>query len=995
MADHPSSAGSPSQNGETRTSPFPRLEEEVLSYWKAQEIFERTIKERSPRKTFVFYDGPPFATGLPHYGHLLQSVLKDAVPRYWTMKGYRVPRRWGWDCHGLPIENLIEKELKIGSKREIEAHGIDTFNDACRASVFRYEGEWGKYIDRLGRWVDFKDPYMTLQTDYIESVWWVFSELHKKELAYRGTRVSLFCPRCSTSLSNFEVAMGNSYVDREDPAIYVKFPVSDEERAYFLAWTTTPWTLPANTGLAVHPELTYLKVRIQETGDVLYFAESRAEEVLKEWGGLEAGVAKVLVMGRFKGSELVGKRYEPLFRFVEAGEGAFRVVGGTHVTAEDGTGIVHTAPAYGEEDLQMAREHGLPIIQTVDDEGKMSASCGAFAGVPIKEADALVIQDLRTRNILYRADTVTHSVPVCWRCSTLLMYKAQPAWFVNVTALKDRLLKTAQKINWHPDHFREGRFGKGLETAPDWNVSRTRYWGSPIPVWHCSSCERMRVVGSLKELKEIATPGTCTKNQDLHRPHIDNVTIPCECGGTMKRTPEVFDCWFESGSMPVASLHYPFKQRRFFDAHSPADFIAEGQDQTRGWFYALHVLSTALFNKPAFKNVVVTGLVLAEDGRKMSKSLKNYPDPWDVLSKYGADALRYYLLTSPVVEAENLNFSERDLQTITRTFLNLYWNVVTFYKTYAGEGVKLEKPRSGHVLDRWIFSRLAQLTDEVTQAMDGYALVKATRPLREFMDDLSTWWLRRSRDRLKSDQAFQRSDALKTLYEVLLEFTKLAAPFIPFLAEKVYQELGGAKASVHLEAWPKAISRARDEALEKDMAWLREAASAAHEVRAKKGVPVRQALASLKVSFADPALHEHWQGRQALFDVLREEVNVEQVIVEGKTGLAQPWEVELDLEMTPALLKKGYRREFARHVMNLRKQAGLEPKDQAHVLFFFPEGDVRDAILEENGAFAKELRAESVNLVTEWVEAKEFVTEIEIGGEKGKVALKVLKAFAS
>ncbi len=991
MADHASSGASASQSEEKRRSPFPKMEEEISAYWKEEKVFERTLSERSPRKTFVFYDGPPFATGLPHYGHLLQSILKDAVPRYWTMKGYRVPRRWGWDCHGLPVENLIEKELKLKSKRDIEEHGIEKFNAACEASVLRYESDWGKYIDRIGRWVDFKDPYMTMKTDYIESVWWVFSELYKKELVYRGTRVSLYCPRCSTPLSNFEIAMGNSYVDREDPAVFVKFPVKDEEKTYFLAWTTTPWTLPANTGLSVHPELEYVKVRVQETGDTLIFAASRAEDVLKEWGGLEAGVAKILVIERMKGFDLVGKRYEPLYAFTETDDQAYRVVSGTHVTADDGTGIVHTAPAYGEEDLQMAREHSLPILETVDEEGRMMSFCGPFAGVPIKEADPLVINNLRERGLLYRAESITHSVPVCWRCSTLLMYKAQPAWFVNVTSIKDKMLKTAQKINWHPEHFREGRFGKGLETAPDWNISRSRFWGSPIPVWHCDSCEETKVVGSFKELKGLATSGTCTDEQSLHRPHIDHVTIPCSCGGTMKRTTEVFDCWFESGSMPVAQLHYPFEQKKFFESHSPADFIAEGQDQTRGWFYALHVLSTALFNKPAFKNVIVTGMVLAEDGRKMSKSLKNYPDPWELLVNHGADSLRYYLLTSPIVEAEALNFSEKDLQTVTRTFLNLYWNIVSFYKTYAGEGVKLQKPRSGHVMDRWILSRLSHLTTQVTESMDAYDLLKAARPLRDFIDDLSTWWLRRSRDRLKSENDYERNDALKTLREVLEEFTKLCAPFIPFLAEKVYQEIGGMKTSVHLEAWPKPIARVQDTALEADMQWIRSIASTALELRVKHAMPIRQALASLKISFAEPEKLEYWQAKKALLEVLREELNVEAIALEGKSGLLNAWELELDTVLTPDLRKKGYRREFSRHVMALRKQAGLEPKDRAHVLFFFPAGETREAILEGNGSLAKDLRAESVNLVENWVSEYEHTSDVEVGEAKGKVALKVVR----
>ena len=979
------------QSEKRALSPFPAIEQEMLALWKEGEIFERSLQERPTRKTYTFYDGPPFATGMPHYGHLLQSILKDAVPRYWTMKGYHVPRRWGWDCHGLPIENLIEKDLKLSSKKDIEEHGIDRFNAACRASVFLYEQDWGKYVERIGRWVDFKNPYMTMHNEYIESVWWVFAELYKKELVYHGTRVSLFCPRCSTPLSNFEIAMGNSYTDREDPAIYIKFPVAGEEKTFFLAWTTTPWTLPSNTGLAVHPELTYVKVRVQETGEVLIFAQSRAEEVLKEWGGLEAGVAKILVLGTMKGSELVGMTYEPLYRFVDGVEGGFRVVSGEHVTADDGTGIVHTAPAYGEEDLRMSREHGLPIIQLVDDEGKMLSTTGVFAGLPIKDADPLVINDLRERGLLYRAETITHSVPECWRCSTLLMYKAQPAWYVDVTSIKEKMLKTAEKIHWHPEHFKDGRFGKGLQTAPDWNISRARYWGSPIPVWNCASCSAVKVVGSIKELQEFAIPDAYKKDQDLHRPEIDGVKLLCTCGGIMTRIPEVFDCWFESGSMPVAQLHYPFEKKSFFESHSPADFIAEGQDQTRGWFYALHVLSTALFNKPAFENVIVTGMVLAEDGKKMSKKLKNYPDPWHLLETHGADALRYYFLTSPVVEAESLNFQEKDLQMITRTFLNLYWNVATFYKTYAIDEVKLGKPRSGHVMDRWILSRLSQLIEEMTEAMDTYQVVKAARPLRAFMDDVSTWWLRRSRDRLKSENAFERQDALKTLLEVLQEFTKLCAPFIPFLAEKVYQTIEGPKASVHLDAWPKPLARVRDEALERDMLWIREVASAAHEARTKKGVAVRQALASLTISFTDPQELTYWQGRVAALEVLREEINVEAILLEGKSGLTHPWVAELDFELTPDLRKKGYRREFSRQVMALRKQAGLEPKDRVHVLYTLQEGEALDAVQEGGAEFTKELRAESVNFVEKWVAEQEIVADIAIGEEAGKLALKVVR----
>jgi isoleucyl-tRNA synthetase len=614
------------------------MEAEVHAYWKKQQIFERSLEERPADKTYVFYDGPPFATGLPHYGHLLQSAIKDAIPRYWTMKGMRVPRRWGWDCHGLPIENLIEKQLALGSKRAIEEHGIDKFNDACRMSVSTYVKDWGTYIDRLGRWVDFDNSYKTLDNDYVESVWWVFSELHKNGYIYKGDRVSLYCPRCATPLSNFEIAMGNSYEDKEDPSVYVKFPVKGKEATYFLAWTTTPWTLPANTGLAVHPELTYVAVKLADLGETLIFAESRQSEVLKKYAPYTANGPAFEVVGHWMGKELVGERYAPLYEFLPVEGDGFRVVPGMHVAADNGTGIVHTAPGFGEEDYQMMKEQGLPLLMTVDDEGRLLEACGPFAGLKIKDADPEVIKDLEARGLMWRTETITHSVPVCWRCSTLLLYKAQPAWYVEVTKLKPMMLKAAEKINWHPEHFKNGRFGKGLETAPDWCISRTRYWGASIPVWECADCGEQTVVSSIEELAKKAKPGTLPEPMDLHRPHIDQVVLPCSCGKEQRRIKEVFDCWFESGSMPYASQHYPFENKKAFEKNFPADFIAEGQDQTRGWFYTLHVLSSALFDKPAFENVIVNGMVLAEDGKKMSKKLKNYPDPLEVMEKYGADA---------------------------------------------------------------------------------------------------------------------------------------------------------------------------------------------------------------------------------------------------------------------------------------------------------------------------------------------------------------------
>lgn len=949
------------KQGEPRPAVFPSMEQEITAYWKKHRIFERSIEERPESKGYVFYDGPPFATGLPHYGHLLQSAIKDAVPRYWTMKGYRIPRRWGWDCHGLPIENLIEKELKLGSKRDIEAYGIDKFNAACRATVFTYEKEWGRYIERLGRWVDFEHSYKTLTNDYIESVWWVFSELYKKDFVYKGTRVSLYCPRCATPLSNQEIAMGNSYVEHTDPAVTVKFPVVGKPKTFFLAWTTTPWTLPANVALAVHPDLMYVAAEVEDTGETYIFAEARQSEVLKQFYPLKSGGVQFEITGRWKGSELEGMRYEPLYTFLAPDGDAYRVVTGGHVSADSGTGIVHTAPAFGEEDFDMMKAHGLPLLMTVDDEGRMMDAMGPFAGLKIKEADNPIIEDLEARGFLYRRETTTHSVAVCWRCSTLLLYKAQPAWFVNIQKIKPQLQKTAEKISWHPESFKEGRFGKGIETAPDWNFSRTRFWGTPIPVWQTKSGEIV-VVGSLAELKRRAKPGTVPENLDLHRPMIDEVVLLSDSGEEARRIPEVFDVWFDSGSMPYAAEHYPFENKKWFEKNFPADFIGEAQDQTRGWFYVLHVLATALFKKPAFKDVVVTGIILAEDGKKMSKSLKNYPDPWDVFVTYGADALRYYLLSSPVVEAEALNFSERDLGNVMRGVVNLFWNVAQFYKTYAeGLDVKIGKPRSAHVLDRWLTARFQTLLAEVTDHMDHYRIGDASRPMRAFIDDLSTWWLRRSRERMKSENAFERMDALKTLRETLLETAKLMAPVMPFITEKVYLELGGPKASVHLEKWSSADSRLIDERLLADMAWIREVASKTHEMRAVAKIPVRQALASLTLTVKNPDDAQRLSRQSDLLAVLREEVNVEGVQVIANADLAEAWTVTLDTEITPELKAKGLRREFVRMVMAARKEQGLQPADRVRV-FATIDAAMRDAVEQRRDEVASDLKADALVL---------------------------------
>jgi isoleucyl-tRNA synthetase len=939
---------------------FPKMEEEIQEFWKKKNIFERSIEERPENKTYTFYDGPPFATGLPHPGHLLQSTIKDAIPRYWTMKGHRVNRVWGWDCHGLPVENLIEKDLGLKSRKDILDYGIDKFNDACRSSVLTYDKEWRKYISRLGRWVDMENSYMTMDDSYIESVWWAFAELYKKDLVYKDFRVSMYCPRCATPLSNHEITMGHSYRDVEDPSITIKFKVKGEENVYLLAWTTTPWTLPANTAIAVNKDLMYVKVAVPEKGEVWIVAEERMREVLEEYKD------DLRVEQKVKGSDLVGMEYEPLFSLMEVPEDkkGYRVVDMPYVSAEDGTGLVHTAPAFGEEDFGAAKIHSLPVLLTVDESGNMMKEMGEFTGLPIKEADPLVIKDLESRNLLVTNEKITHSVGECWRCSTALMFRAQDAWFVDVQKLKSKLIDANKKVHWVPEHIKEGRFGKGLETAPDWNISRTRYWGAPLPVWLCDSCEERKVVGSIAELKEAA--GKMPEGFDMHRPGIDKVEFKCECGGVMKRTEFVFDCWFESGSMPYASVHYPFKDAEEFEARFPADFIGEAQDQTRGWFYTMHVLAVALMNKPAAKNIVVTGMILADDGKKMSKSKKNFTDPYELMETVGADSLRMYMLMSPIMQAESLSFKDDECKQVQRSIFGILWNVRQFYLTYAkDQTVEITTPRSLHVLDRWIFSRLEDLTRHMTTQMDDYKLSDALKPLRLFVDDLSTWWLRRSRGRMKQTADLDDVlDALRTLREVLLHLSKLLAPFAPFFAEKLYQDLEGEKMSVHLDKWPKVDEGAIDEGLLKDMQWIREVVNSGLEQRVTAKLPVRQALASVNIVIKDENLFARVAEKHDMQMLIAEELNVEKVNMSKDEKLVDDWQATLDTELTPELKRKGLLREVVRHIMSLRKKNDFTPEDRIKVQLVSEDEEMVATLESMKDEIAAETKADEIVIGT-------------------------------
>lgn len=964
------------------------MEQEILAYWDKKNIFERSIEERPENKPFLFYDGPPFATGLPHYGHLLQSIVKDVIPRYKTMQGYRVARRWGWDCHGLPIESLIERENDLKSKDDVCAFGVQKFTDSCRTSVSRYVNEWGDYIRRLGRWVDMDNAYRTLDDSYMESVWWVFAELVKKGFIYKDRRVSLYSPKRATPISNFEVAMDNAYIDHEDPAITIKFKLKDEEKSYLLAWTTTPWTLISNTALAVHPDLVYVTVKMSETGEQLTFAESRMNDVLRQHFPLsdeDSDSMPFEIIERHRGSELVGKSYEPLYQFF-AIEGGYRVISADYVSDADGTGIVHIAPSYGEEDFQAGKAHKLPFIEALDDQGRFLPEVTPWAGKYYLQVNNPVMEDLESRNALYRKETITHSIPIDPRSKDLLIYRAQSAWFVDVTKLKAKILDTSKKIHWFPEHFKEGRFGKGLETSPDWCISRTRYWGAPLPVWECEMCPERTIISSIKEIRERSTPDSFPQNLDLHRPKIDEVLFTCPaCGGVMRRIPEVFDCWFESGSMPYASVHYPFENKASFEEMFPADFIGEAQDQTRGWFRVLHIIATGLMGKPAFKNVIVTGMVLNEEGKKMSKRDKNYPDPFEVLTKFGADALRVYLLSSPVVAGESLNFSEREIDEVVRKYLNILWNVATFYHTYAGENrIEIAKPRSSHVLDRWLYARLHSMIRDVTAGYERYDLNATTRPLRAFVDDLSTWWLRRSRDRMKGEDSYERLDALKTLKEVLLDLSALMAPCAPFLAERIYQDMEGMKASVHLEKWPKEDPRLIDDQLLADMEWVRRVSSLGLERRSAEKMPVRQALAKAIVRMADAGQISRLQQKNDLLGLLKEELNVEAIAFEMAQG---DMEVVLDTVITPELKAKGLAREFVRHIMATRKAIGLQPQDQIVVSVFIADADLRAICEGGKESTMQTVKAKEMNFTDESL--GEEAKKLEMDGKEVEMIVKL------
>ncbi len=850
---------------------FPEMEHEVLEFWKQHQTFKKSLDNRKGEEEFVFYDGPPFATGLPHYGHLLAGTIKDVVPRYQTMRGKYVERTFGWDCHGLPVENEMEKELNLTSKKDIETYGIDKFNESCRGIVLRYTAEWEDVVTRMGRWVDFDNGYRTMDLDYMESIWWVFKQLWDKNLIYEGYKILPYCPRCATPLSNFEANQG--YADVMDPAITIKFACKDEANCYLLAWTTTPWTLTSNLALAVGPEIDYIKIK---DGDNFYIlAESRLGEYYRD--------EQPEIIAKMKGSELVGLNYEPLFPYFAdlAEQGAFRVLAADYVSTEDGTGIVHNAPGFGEEDSTVCKANGIPEVCPVDEQCCFNSEVTDYTGRYVKDCDKDIIRRLKEEGNLVHRGQIKHSYPHCWRDDAPLIYRAIPSWFVNIGEIKEKMLAANSKINWTPEHIKTGRFGKWLENARDWSISRNRYWGSPLPIWRNDEGEVI-CIGSVAELEEL----TGTKIDDIHKHFMDKLEIPSPTGKSpLKRVTEVLDCWFESGSMPYAQNHYPFENKEHFEANFPANFIAEGLDQTRGWFYTLVVLGAALFDKPPFANVVVNGLILAEDGQKMSKRKKNYPDPKEVVEKYGADALRLFMLGSQVVRGEDLKFTEDGIMDVLRGVMLPIWNAYSFFVTYANvdnwepaPGIAAGPENPANPLDRWILSSLSQMTEEIGNEMDDYNLQKAANRFKKFVEDLTNWYIRRSRRRFwKSSNDNDKQDAYQTLHYVLLTFAKTAAPFIPFTTEAIYRNLRTAEMpeSVHLCDFPQPETARRDVYLEAQMENTMTAVTLGRFLRTQHSLKVRQPLAKAIIVVHD---QEICKMLSETSDIIAEELNVKQIV---------------------------------------------------------------------------------------------------------------------
>jgi len=992
---------------------FPKLEEEVLRFWKENDIFRKSVEQRPEERTYVFYEGPPTANAAPGIHHVLARAFKDLFPRYKTMRGYRVPRKGGWDTHGLPVELAVERELGFKTKADIEEYGVEAFNRLCRESVFRYVREWEQLTDRIAFWVDLEKAYRTYDDSYIETGWWIIKRLWDNGLVYQDYRSTPHCPRCGTSLSDHEVALGYKE-DTPDPSVYVKFRLTADSATRLreiksslpadtaisvVAWTTTPWTLPGNTALAVQPEAEYAAVA--RDGEVVVLAAALVESALGE--ALEP-------VTTLQGAELVGLSYEPLYdpttwgtpamtfrngRLVAVGgigevEKAYTVLNGDFVSLEDGTGVVHIAPAFGGEDFDLGKEHGLLFLQPVDLRGRLPDG-SPWPGAFVKEADAGIMDDLEARGLLLRRETIRHTYPFCWRCDTPLLYYAKPTWYIRTTAVKEKLIAANEKIKWYPHHIKEGRFGDWLRNNVDWALSRERYWGTPLPIWQCTGCGAHDAIGSRRELLERAADArVASELTDLHRPYIDRVELRCrECGGLMRRVPELMDVWFDSGAMPYAQWHYPFENESTFDRMFPADFICEAVDQTRGWFYTLHAEAVLLNRTEAvpedisYRNVICLGLILDDKGRKMSKSLGNVVEPMSVIEEHGADALRWYLYTA-TRPGEARRFSDKLVSETLRRFLLTLWNIYSFFVTYAnldefdpGAGGKGELSE----LDRWVLSELNSLVRRVTEDLEGYDPTSSGRSIQQFVEDLSNWYVRRSRRRFwKSGTDADKLAAYQTLYTCLVTVTKLLAPFTPFVAEAMYQNLvrsvdGEAPESVHLAEWPEGDAELVDEQLIHDTRLVMRVASLGRAARSKAGIKVRQPLA-VATAFVHNAAQV--EGLRRLEPQVLEELNVKRLDVvdtaeafKGRNAVERPTDLlallperavlaedeagyaaGMDTAITPELANEGLARELVHRIQNMRKAAGFEIADR--IALYYRDAQRLRGVFADYGEYVRE-----------------------------------------
>ncbi len=893
---------------------FPKMEEKILEFWNNNEIFKKSVENRPADNEFSFYDGPPFATGLPHYGHLVPGTIKDIIPRYRTMKGQRVVRNWGWDCHGLPVENLMKKELGISSAREIQEYGVENYNNRCRESVMKYTNEWKHTISRMGRWVDFDHGYKTMDKSFMESIWWVFKTLYDKGLIYKGYNILPYSPGLGCPLSNMEVNLGG-YKDVTDPAITVRFKVKGTTDTYFLAWTTTPWTLPSNLALALGPDIDYVKILDKESGDKYILGEARLSAYYKDESAYE-------ILQHFKGTELAGMRYEPLFDYFAKlyDKGAFVTVLGDYVTTVDGCGIVHTAPGFGEDDYNVLKGTGIPVVCPIDDECKFTAEVPDYQGIFVKDADKAIIARLKEEGKLVKRENYLHSYPFCWRTGSPLIYRAMDCWYVNVSKVKEHMVANNQKITWVPEHLKNGRFGKWLEGARDWAISRNRFWGNPIPVWKCDGSDYVEVIGSIAELEEKCGQ----KVDDIHKHNVDKLTWPSPDGkGTMRRVPDVLDCWFESGSMPYAQLHYPFENQERFEKIFPADFICEGLDQTRGWFYTLTVMASALFDEPAFKHCVVNGIILAEDGEKMSKSKGNFTDPMILVNQYGADALRFALMNSAAVHADDLKFSDQMVKDVLKSIILPLWNAYSFFVTYANIDGYTPSETSyedlKNPLDKWMISTLEALTHDMDDALDKYDIQRACGYLLSFMDSLNNWYIRRSRRRFwKSENDGDKKMAYDTLYKVLMTFVKLACPILPFICEEIYQNLKTSSdpESVHLCDYPKYDASHRDYALEKMMDLTVKAITMGRSLRSANNLKNRQPLKKL---FLVDRNEEDRKILKNMSSIIAEELNVKAVEINGDESSLVDYTAKANFKVLGSKLGKAMK-EVASKIQDFRSE---------------------------------------------------------------------------